>query len=179
MQIVEIDNPDMQPINQQMAVVMGVEALQVHYEWLREFPDDYADQVKARIELGYHYSNEDYRQALALRKDYRAQFDEAVFSKCDVMFTPTIQVQTPSIEASTRGTLEEVLQGVGRLTHVTKAMNYLGFPAMSVSGGFTSQKMPVGFQLIGRDLSEATLLRIAHAYQSITDWHKQIPPIAS
>ena len=38
--------------------------------------------------------------------------------------------------------------------------------------------MPVGFQLIGRDLSEALILKITHAYQSQTDWHKRIPPTA-
>ena len=87
-----------------------------------------------------------------MRSHYRKQFDDQVFAKCDVLFAPTIQVHTPSIEASTRGTLEEVLKGVSRLTHATKAINYLGFPSISVPGGFSDQQMPVGFQLIGRDL---------------------------
>jgi aspartyl-tRNA(Asn)/glutamyl-tRNA(Gln) amidotransferase subunit A len=178
MKVVEIDNPDMLPINQMMATIMAVEALQVHHEWLREYPEDYADQVRARIELGYQYSNEDYKRALELKKMYRAQFSEKVFSKCDVLFTPTIQVHTPSIEESTRGTLEEVLQGVSRLTHVTKAINYLGFPAMSVPGGFSSKQMPVGFQLIANDFQEDRLLGIAHHYQLVTDWHRRIPNIA-
>jgi len=74
--------------------------------------------------------------------------------------------------------LDEVLKGVSRLTHVTKAINYLGFPSISVPGGFSDQQMSVGFQLIGRDLSEALILKITHAYQSQTDWHKRIPPTA-
>ena len=178
MQVVEIDNPNMEPINQMMATVMAVEALEVHHEWLKESADDYADQVRARIELGYQYSNEDYRNAIDMRSHYRKQFDDQVFAKCDVLFAPTIQVHTPSIEASTRGTLEEVLKGVSRLTHATKAINYLGFPSISVPGGFSDQQMPVGFQLIGRDLSEALILKISHAYQLQTDWHRRIPPIA-
>ncbi len=178
LQIVEIDNPKMEPINQMMATVMAVEALEVHHEWLKEYADDYADQVRARIELGYQYSNEDYRNAIDMRSHYRKQFDDQVFSKCDVLFAPTIQVHTPSIEESTRGTLDEVLKGVSRLTHVTKAINYLGFPSISVPGGFSDQQMSVGFQLIGRDLSEALILKITHAYQSQTDWHKRIPPTA-
>jgi aspartyl-tRNA(Asn)/glutamyl-tRNA(Gln) amidotransferase subunit A len=168
----------MQMINEKMAIVMAVEALEVHHEWLRHSAEDYADQVRARIELGYQYSNEDYRQALDARQGFRQQFDEQVFANCDAMFIPTIQVHTPSIEQSTRGSLEEVLKGVSRLTHVTKAMNYLGYPSISVPGGFSEHGMPVGFQLVGRDFSEASLLSIAHAYQGQTEWHRQIPAIA-
>ena len=178
MQIIEIDNPQMQVINEKMAIVMAVEALEVHHEWLRQSAEDYADQVRARIEFGYQYSNEDYRQALEARQGFREQFDTQVFANCDAMFIPTIQVHTPSIEESTRGSLEEVLKGVSRLTHVTKAMNYLGYPSISVPGGFSEHGMPVGFQLVGRDFSEASLLSIAHAYQDQTEWHRQIPPIA-
>ncbi len=178
MKIVELDNPDMAPINQMMGIVMGVEALEVHHEWLKQSPGDYADQVRARIELGYQYSNEDYQGAIDSRKMYRAQFDEKVFAHCDAMFIPSIQVHTPSIEESTRGTLDEVLKGVGRLTHVTKGINYLGFPSISVPGGFSSRKMPVGFQLVGKDLSEEMLLRMTHAYQGQTNWHQQLPPTA-
>jgi aspartyl-tRNA(Asn)/glutamyl-tRNA(Gln) amidotransferase subunit A len=179
MQIVQIDNPPMESINQMMAVVMAVESLEVHHEWLRQFADDYADQVRARIELGYQYSNEDYRHAIAMRKLYRQQFDDQVFAYCDVMFIPTIQVHTPTIEDSTRGSLDEVLKGVGRLTHVTKGMNYLGLPSMSLPGGFSNQEMPVGFQLVGRDLSEELILRIGHAYQTQTQWHQKIPTCAT
>jgi aspartyl-tRNA(Asn)/glutamyl-tRNA(Gln) amidotransferase subunit A len=177
-EIVELDNPEMAPINQMMGILMGVESLQVHHEWLKQSPDAYADQVRARIEAGYQYSNEEYQNALTQIKRYQAQFDDQVFAHCDVMFIPTIQVHTPSIEESTRGTLDEVLKGVGKITHVTKGINYLGFPSISVPGGFSSRKMPVGFQLVGKAFSEEVLLRIANAYQSQTLWHRQLPPTA-
>ena len=178
LEIVELDNPEMATINQMMGILMGVESLQVHHEWLKQSPDAYADQVRARIEAGYLYSNEDYQDALTQIKKYQAQFNDQVFAQCDAMFIPTIQVHTPSIEESTRGTLEEVLKGVGKITHVTKAINYLGLPSISVPGGFSSRKMPVGFQLVGQDLSEDILLRITHAYQTQTHWHHQLPPTA-
>lgn len=178
MEIVQVANPLMPAINEKMAIVMAVEALEVHHEWLRQFPQDYADQVKARIELGYQYSNEDYQSALAMRTIFRQQWSADVFAHCDVLFTPTIQVHTPSILESTTGSLADVLKGVGRLTHVTKAINYLGFPAMSVPGGFSDASMPVGFQLVGRDFSEQLLLQVAHAYQTQTSWHAQIPLVA-
>jgi aspartyl-tRNA(Asn)/glutamyl-tRNA(Gln) amidotransferase subunit A len=61
------------------------------------------------------------------------------------------------------------------LTRNTKIANYLGLPAMSVPCGFTKNGLPTGFQLLGRPLAEATLLRAAHRYQSVTDWHLRSP----
>ena len=64
----------------------------------------------------------------------------------------------------------------------TLPVNIAGLPAMSIPCGFANdadsdKPLTVGLQLIGPHLSEPTLLRIAHAYQQTTDWHRQRPPI--
>jgi aspartyl-tRNA(Asn)/glutamyl-tRNA(Gln) amidotransferase subunit A len=51
-----------------------------------------------------------------------------------------------------------------------------GLPAISVPCGF-SDGLPVGLQLTGRFFDEATLLRIADAYERLTDWHKRTPHV--
>ena len=56
----------------------------------------------------------------------------------------------------------------------TVAANLAGLPAISIPIGFHN-KLPIGMQLIGSHLGEATLLQIAHAYQKLTDWHTKIP----
>jgi aspartyl-tRNA(Asn)/glutamyl-tRNA(Gln) amidotransferase subunit A len=53
-----------------------------------------------------------------------------------------------------------------------------GVPAISVPCGFTPSGLPVGLQLIGRALDEATVLRAAHAYERATDWHSRRPELA-
>jgi aspartyl-tRNA(Asn)/glutamyl-tRNA(Gln) amidotransferase subunit A len=50
-----------------------------------------------------------------------------------------------------------------------------GLPAVSLPCGF-AHGLPVGVQLLGRALDEATLLRVADAYQRRTDWHTRMPP---
>jgi Asp-tRNA(Asn)/Glu-tRNA(Gln) amidotransferase A subunit family amidase len=55
--------------------------------------------------------------------------------------------------------------------------NAIGLPALSVPCGFTDDRLPVGFQLIGAPFRESTLLEIAEAYQSATDWHEQHPDL--
>ena len=56
----------------------------------------------------------------------------------------------------------------------TIPVNIAGLPALSVPCGF-SEGLPVGLQLIGPHLSEQTLLRIGHAYEQATEWHKRRP----
>jgi Asp-tRNA(Asn)/Glu-tRNA(Gln) amidotransferase A subunit family amidase len=54
--------------------------------------------------------------------------------------------------------------------------NFTGHPALTLSCGF-SQGLPVGLMVSGRHYDEATLLRIGHAYQALTVWHRQRPPL--
>ena len=56
------------------------------------------------------------------------------------------------------------------------ATNSAGVPALALPAGF-SNNMPVGMQLIGKHLDEQTLFQVGHAYQQVTDWHKQFPSL--
>jgi aspartyl-tRNA(Asn)/glutamyl-tRNA(Gln) amidotransferase subunit A len=46
---------------------------------------------------------------------------------------------------------------------------------VSVPCGFDSKGLPIGFQIQGRPFAEARVLKVAHAYQQDTDWHKRVP----
>jgi aspartyl-tRNA(Asn)/glutamyl-tRNA(Gln) amidotransferase subunit A len=58
----------------------------------------------------------------------------------------------------------------------TIPVNIAGIPALTLPAGFVGG-LPVGMQLMGRALSEETLLRIGHAFQQATQWHQQAPPL--
>jgi len=53
-----------------------------------------------------------------------------------------------------------------------------GVPAASVPCGFDAAGLPIGMQIIGPALDEATVLRAADAYQRVTDWHARKPEAA-
>jgi aspartyl-tRNA(Asn)/glutamyl-tRNA(Gln) amidotransferase subunit A len=104
---------------------------------------------------------------------------KAVFSKVDLLLTPVLSIPVPSIAETSGKKGKDYLDMVVALTRNTKVVNYFGVPAISAPCGFTSNRMPAAFQLIGRPLAEAALLRAVHHYQEITDWHLKEPTIVS
>ena len=62
-------------------------------------------------------------------------------------------------------------------TRFTNPFNLTGLPALSVPCGFTTQGLPIGLQIAGRPHDEATVLRVGHSYQQVTEWHRRRPPL--
>jgi aspartyl-tRNA(Asn)/glutamyl-tRNA(Gln) amidotransferase subunit A len=60
-----------------------------------------------------------------------------------------------------------------------RAINYLGLPALSLPVGFSADGLPIAVQLVGKPFDEATVLRMGHAFQTATEWHRQIPKLAA
>ena len=54
----------------------------------------------------------------------------------------------------------------------TVSANLTGAPGISIPCGFAAGRLPIGLQLTGRMFDEPTLLRIADAYERLTDWNK-------
>jgi aspartyl-tRNA(Asn)/glutamyl-tRNA(Gln) amidotransferase subunit A len=175
---IETAPPDMALINAMMQVLMSVEAATIHRRGLIERPQDYADQVRARIEPGLLYPATRYVEALSMRATLTRQWIAACIGTADLALLPTIAIPVPTIAATTEGDPADVARVIGQLTHCTRGINYLGLPSASVPCGFDAAGLPVGFQLVGRPYAEATILRTAHAYQQTTDWHLRVPDAA-
>ena len=120
-------------------------------------------EVKRRIMLGTYalsagYYDAYYGKAQHVRTLVRRDFQQA-FERVDVIAAPT----TPGV-AFKFGEKEDPLQMY--LNDVfTIPGNLSGLPGLSVPAGFTMAGLPIGLQLIGRAFDEATLLRVAHAYE--------------
>ncbi len=117
----------------------------------------FGPEVKRRIMLGTYalrsgYYDAYYKKAQQIRTLIKRDFDEA-FTQCDVLLTPT--TPTPAYELGAKSTPLEMYLG----DIFTLACNLAGLPGMSVPCGLTSAGLPVGAQLLGKPLDEATLLR--------------------
>jgi aspartyl-tRNA(Asn)/glutamyl-tRNA(Gln) amidotransferase subunit A len=173
--VVRVTVPDIPQVNSLAQLVMAVEAATVHRKWLAERRDDYGAIVRSRVEPGLLVSAVRYCEALNLRARITSEFIDATLGQADVLHLPAVTIPVPTIDETTTDTPDRVNARLGAITHATRGINYLGLPAASVPMGFTANGMPAGFQLVGRPFDEGGLLRVADAYQRVTDWHRRHP----
>jgi aspartyl-tRNA(Asn)/glutamyl-tRNA(Gln) amidotransferase subunit A len=160
-------------------LIMKSEGAANHLPTMRERQSDYTFEVGNRLHAGFFVPAASYIRALKLRGIYLRAFARAVFSKVDLVLTPVLPMPVPTVAETSGRTGKAYLDMVVSLTRNTKVVNYLGLPALSVPCGFTSNGLPTSFQLIGRPLQEAALLRAADRYQQATDWHKREPKLVA
>lgn len=171
----DTSTPDMARLNALMHLVMSVEAATLHRKWLQSRPEDYADQVRGRIEPGLYYPATRYVEALALRGPLTREWLDVVLGDADCAIIPTLPIPVPTLAETTEGSPEDIGAVIGRVTRHTRALNYLGLPVVAVPSGFSASGLPISVQLVGRPWSEPLLLRIADAFQRATDWHARTP----
>jgi aspartyl-tRNA(Asn)/glutamyl-tRNA(Gln) amidotransferase subunit A len=133
-------------------------------------------EVKRRIMLGTYalsagYYDAYYLKAQKVRTLIRRDFEQA-FERCDVIATPTSPTAAFKLGAKTQDPLQMYLSDI-----FTISVNLAGLPAISIPCGFTKTGLPIGLQLIGKPFDEATVLKVAHAYEQATDWHRRKPAL--
>ena len=151
----------------------GPENLEDLYQ--RSRSEGFGAEVKNRIMVGAFalstgYYDAYYRKAQQIRRLIKQDFERA-FSEVDMILGPT----TPG-SAFRIGEKIDDPKGLYLQDIYTAPANLAGLPALSMPAGF-SESMPIGAQLIGNYFDEAKVLKVAHRYQQITDWHRQAPDI--
>jgi aspartyl-tRNA(Asn)/glutamyl-tRNA(Gln) amidotransferase subunit A len=132
-------------------------------------------EVKRRIILGTYVLSSGYYDAYYLRAQkvrtlIRNDFLKA-FQTVDAVITPTSPTAAIKIGEKSDDPLQMYLSDI-----FTISCNLGGICGLSVPCGFTrAPKLPVGLQLLGQPFGEAAMLRVAHAYEQSTPWHKEKP----
>jgi aspartyl-tRNA(Asn)/glutamyl-tRNA(Gln) amidotransferase subunit A len=132
--------------------------------------------VRARIESGYFVPVTKYLKAQHGRSLLNRQSYD-LLEQVDILAGPTVPVAAPRIGEDKVQVGDTRLSTVPTLLQYTRAHNLTGLPAISVPCGFTATGLPIGMQLVGRAYDEETVLRVAHAYEQATPWHKKRPPV--
>ena len=137
----------------------------------------FGPEVKRRIILGTYVLSSGYYDAYYLRAQkvrtlIRDDFLKA-FEKVDAIVTPTTPTAAFKAGEKSDDPLQMYLSDI-----FTISCNLAGICGISVPCGFTkSPKLPIGLQLLGRPFGEEALLKIAHAYEQATAWHKEKAPL--
>jgi len=151
----------------------------LHQNWLETRRGEYGAQTFGRLAGGLSTPATRYIQALNLRTELLSAFNDMVFSRVDVLMTPMMIMDVPTIkEFDVRAGLGagELLSKVG---HCSRPVNFLGLPGLSVPSGFTKSGMPSSIQFVGRPFDEATLYRVGRAYERETMWYEMQPDPSS
>lgn len=164
--IVEIELPDMKPLAELSRAIVYSEAAGLHAHWLRTRPDVYSPQVRVRASTGLGIPASVYYEALLLRVPMLRRFVGEVFSRCDVLHTPTLPIATPTFDETNVGAGESLWRTLSRLVYNTAPLNFLGLPAVAVPASLAANGMPTSVQLVGPPFSEALLLRVAAAHEA-------------
>lgn len=141
------------------------------YEFSKQ--EGFGREVKQRILLGTYvlstgFQDAYYKKALRVRELIVREFNQA-YKVCDIIAMPT----TP-LEAFKIGSIADPMQMYLQDLYTISA-NLAGLPGISIPCGFTKNKMPVGFQLLGPQLEDARVLRFAHHFEKQHNYNKQIP----
>jgi aspartyl-tRNA(Asn)/glutamyl-tRNA(Gln) amidotransferase subunit A len=137
----------------------------------------FGPEVKRRIILGTYVLSSGYYDAYYLRAQkvrtlIRQDFLKA-FEQVDAVITPTTPTAAFKIGEKADDPLQMYLSDV-----FTISCNLAGICGLSLPCGFTqSPKLPIGLQLLGKPFGEATLLKLAHAYEQSTPWHRDRPQL--
>ena len=172
--ITDVETRSLQTFSNVNRIILLSEAYAVHQYWLQCRPQDYAAMTREKLLPGAFIRAVDYVQALRNRPLFTAEID-TLLDNADVLVTassmdPPFPIDDP----------EAVARCYPRSAR--PPFNLTGHPALSLPIGFTEPDddvpvLPLGLQVIGRHFDEASIYRVASAYEQATNWSEVQPPL--
>jgi aspartyl-tRNA(Asn)/glutamyl-tRNA(Gln) amidotransferase subunit A len=157
--------------------LQAAESYAYHREWIDQSPGLYQPETLRRLLTGKDITQQQLTQS---RRDLeRARHEIAnAFANVDLLITPTIPIPPPTIDELKKDPAALRPKEIVLLRN-TRPWNVWGIPAISVPCGFTQSGLPIGLQVAGPPWREDLVLRLAHAYEQATVWHKREPKVGT
>jgi aspartyl-tRNA(Asn)/glutamyl-tRNA(Gln) amidotransferase subunit A len=137
--------------------------------------EGFGSEVKRRIMLGTFalssgYYDAYYKKACQVRRLLRDDFTKA-FQKCDVLLSPVYTSSAFKIGERIDNPVEMYFNDI-----YTTSTNLAGLPGMSVPGGFSKNKLPIGIQLTAAHFEEQKMLNVAYAIEQALNL-REVPDV--
>lgn len=126
--------------------------------------EGFGQEVKRRIMLGNYalcsgYYDAYYKNATRIRTQIRNEYSD-IFSKCDVMLTPTAPTTAYKIGEQENDPVKMYLADIYTVT-----VNIAGLPAISTTCGYDSKGLPIGMSLIGKAFDEKIIIAVCDRFE--------------
>jgi aspartyl-tRNA(Asn)/glutamyl-tRNA(Gln) amidotransferase subunit A len=163
----EITLPPLQDFSACGQVILAAEAYAVHEAWLKQRPQDYGARGRERLLAGAGLSAADYLQASRWRLKLR---DAAAAAFRDIDVAITASSHDPACRIDDNEALAATYSRQARIP-----FNVTGQPALVIPAGFSKAGLPLSLQIVGHPFAEATVYRVAAAYEAATRWPDRHP----
>jgi aspartyl-tRNA(Asn)/glutamyl-tRNA(Gln) amidotransferase subunit A len=170
----EICEVQLSPLQDWLAcgsLISITERAAAYEEWARTRLGDFSERLRSRLMLGAFVTGVDYVQAVRRRRELRAEL-QAAMRGLDVVLTATQPAEAAKIDAVPKWDLFGP-------PNFTMPFNVAGYPAISVCSGFGEGGLPVAIQLVGKPFQEATLFRVANAFEKATPFRDRRPALVT
>jgi aspartyl-tRNA(Asn)/glutamyl-tRNA(Gln) amidotransferase subunit A len=156
--------------------IVRFDGARLHAGWFRERPEAYGPDLRVAFERVLARPPAEYEEAVRTRRRLVAE----VLGQqrgLDGLIGPTMLDPAPLI--ADFADVEKAANARTRLLRLTYLYDATGQPAVTVPCGFSPEGLPIGLQIAAAPWREVDCLRVAHAYQQVTDWHLRRPPVSA
>jgi amidase len=170
----DVSSPLLDAVVRDALALCGVEAAVAHESTYPSRAAEYGPVLARLLEAGRALEGLAVAKILLRREAFRGQLN-GIFREVDLLILPVMNVAAPTLldmtpARRTPAALEARLR-------FTAPFDMSGHPTLTLPAGKTADGLPVGFQIAGRHMEEALVLRAGHAFQQATDWHRRHPPV--
>ena len=153
--------------------IFDAEIYEFHEAMAAKTPELYQSLTLFRVQKTAGISATDYIRERRRLAAFRSNA-ERIFEQVDVVITPTVPAPAPKLADLEALAIPDVRPfEMKYLLRNTAPFSSLFWPSMSVPCGFSRDGLPVGMQISSRPGGDSVVLRLAHAYEQATEWHKR------
>ena len=172
--LVDVALPELDEATLAWIPMCGLEAALAHDATFPSRRAEYGPDLGALLDLGRSLSGLELGRKQLLRARVKGEIAQ-LLSGIDVLLMPVMGQATPTL-AGLAAAGRTPQTALARLRY-TAPFDMSGHPTLTLPGGMTTTGIPVGFQIVGRQFDEASVLAAGHAFQQVTDWHLKRPPV--
>lgn len=172
--VVPVKMPAMDGMGDYWMQINAAECAVAHRKTFPSRRDEYGPVLTSVIDMGLALTGVEVAEAMQFRLRLNGGIKRAMLD-CDVMLVPAMADPVRDADFWSKA---ENADAVAGLIKYTALFDMTGQPTLSLNGGFDTRGAPLGFQLVGHHLDEATLFKAGHAFQSVTPWHSRHPQLS-